>query len=67
MQGNEEYLNNNSKIFPGSKEPTNLTKYNPGAAFGELALLYNAPRAATIKQNLYIELKYFNIIFLTLY
>jgi cAMP-dependent protein kinase regulator len=44
----ESGLYNCSKIFPGSKEPTNLTKYNPGAAFGELALLYNAPRAATI-------------------
>lgn len=37
-----------TKIFPGSKEPTYLTKYEQGAAFGELALLYNAPRAATI-------------------
>lgn len=28
-----------------------LKKYEPGEAFGELALLYNAPRAASIKAN----------------
>ena len=30
--------------------------YNSGEAFGELALLYNAPRAATIKAQSYCKL-----------
>ncbi len=39
------------KIFRKGEEPTYLKTYQPGEAFGELALLYNAPRAATIISN----------------
>lgn len=36
------------KLFPGDQTPRKLKVYQSGEAFGELALLYNAPRAATI-------------------
>lgn len=36
------------KLFPGEDKDKYLKTYEPGEAFGELALLYNAPRAATI-------------------
>jgi len=40
-----------TKVFKGSNTPTKLKVYKPGEAFGELALLYNAPRAATITSD----------------
>jgi cAMP-dependent protein kinase regulator len=40
-----------TKVFPGNTEPTFLKRYQPGEAFGELAVLYNAPRAATITSD----------------
>ena len=36
------------KKFNGENEERQLLSYGPGDAFGELALLYNAPRAASI-------------------
>ena len=40
-----------TKVFKGNTDPTVLKMYEPGEAFGELALLYNAPRAATITSD----------------
>jgi len=37
------------KFTKDQVEPTFLKKYVSGESFGELSLLYNAPRAASIK------------------
>lgn len=39
------------KKFAGEDAQKFLKVYNPGEAFGELALLYNAPRAASIQAD----------------
>ena len=38
-----------SKVLKGHTQPTLLKEYHQGDGFGELALLYNAPRAASIQ------------------
>lgn len=52
-QGNELYIVAEGslkceKVFPGKTEATFLKNYGPNGVFGELSLLYNTPRAASI-------------------
>lgn len=57
-QGDDLYVVDSGKLdcfkkFPNESSEKFLLTYGPGDAFGELALLYNAPRAASIvaKEN----------------
>lgn len=43
------FVRNHLKTQKKEEGDKYLKTYNPGEAFGELALLYNTPRAATIK------------------
>lgn len=52
-EGHELYVVDSGKLdcfkrFPNESSDRLLLTYGPGDAFGELALMYNAPRAATI-------------------
>jgi cAMP-dependent protein kinase regulator len=54
QDGNELYVVDSGQLkcfkrFGGSTENKYLKTYQPGESFGELALLYNAPRAASIQ------------------
>lgn len=57
-EGNELFVVDSGKLdcfkkFPNEASERHLLTYGPGDAFGELALMYNAPRAASIvsKEN----------------